>query len=168
MCVLQTRTYTRHVQALEDSCGRRLVQLFGDVHAVISDVRLRDTFCESLSLPAVKLWAASDQLTVDSENSVTVLLTFWVSVCICVCVRACLSVCACFSVCADRGQRKQCDGAADILGECVCACVRVCACMSVCACFSVCVLTVDSENSVTVLLTFWVSVCVRVCVCVRV
>jgi len=26
-------------------------------------------------------------------------------------------------VCADRGQRKQCDGAADILGECVC--VRV-------------------------------------------
>ena len=40
--------------------------------------------------------------------------------------------------------------------------------MSVCACFSVCVLNVDSENSVTVLLTFWVSVCVRVCVCVRV
>eukprot|EP00983_Pelagomonas_calceolata_P070364 1150765-Pelagomonas_calceolata.AAC.2 len=67
-----------NAQALEDSCGRRLVQLFGDVHAVISDVRLRDSFCESLSLPAVKLWAASDQLTVDSENSVTVLLTFWV------------------------------------------------------------------------------------------
>ncbi|KAF5840963.1 hypothetical protein DUNSADRAFT_14987 [Dunaliella salina] len=66
------------VQALEDSCGRRLVQLFGDVHTVISDVQLRDSFCESLSLPAIKLWAASDQLTVDSENSVTVLLTFWV------------------------------------------------------------------------------------------
>ena len=40
--------------------------------------------------------------------------------------------------------------------------------MSVCACFSVCVLTVDSENSVTVLLTFWVSVCVCVFECVRV
>ena len=45
-----------------------------------------------------------------------------------------MSVCTYFSVCADRGQRKQCDGAADILGECVC----VCACMSVCAFFSVC------------------------------
>ena len=86
--------------------------------------------------------------------------------CECVCVYECVRVFQC--VCADRGQRKQCDGAADILGECVCACVRVCACMSVCACFSVCVLNVDSENSVTVLLTFWVSVCVRVCVCVRV
>ena len=87
-------------------------------------------------------------------------------VCACVCVYECVRV---FQfVCADRGQRKQCDGATDILGQCVCACVRVCACMSVCACFSVCVLTVDSENSVTVLLTFWVSVCVCVFECVRV
>jgi len=44
-------------------------------------------------------------------------------------VCACLSVCAFFSVCADRGQQKQCDGAADILGECNVCCV--CACLSV-------------------------------------
>ena len=61
---------------LKAKCATRLVQLFGDVPHVITDRELRHSFF-ALPPPTVLLWAGQDQLSVDSENSVVVLLMIW-------------------------------------------------------------------------------------------
>ncbi|KAL6761446.1 hypothetical protein V8C86DRAFT_859029 [Haematococcus lacustris] len=79
------------LQTLPDSCAllpvyekwqERVHSLvlshYGDVHAVITSAQLRDYF-QQLPFAAVQLWAGSDKLTVDSENSVVELLSLWVS-----------------------------------------------------------------------------------------
>jgi hypothetical protein len=53
-----------------------LLRLFGSVRTVLTTDSLRQQFC-SLPFPAIRLWAGLDQLTVDSENTVAVLLTAW-------------------------------------------------------------------------------------------
>ncbi|KAJ9511331.1 hypothetical protein QJQ45_029734 [Haematococcus lacustris] len=55
-----------------------LLHLYGDVHAVITSAQLRDYFLQ-LPATAVLCWAASDELTVDSENSVVELLSLWMA-----------------------------------------------------------------------------------------
>ncbi|KAJ9511074.1 hypothetical protein QJQ45_002835 [Haematococcus lacustris] len=55
-----------------------LLHLYGDVHAVITSAQLRDYFLQ-LPVTAVLRWAASDELTVDSENSVVELLSLWMA-----------------------------------------------------------------------------------------
>jgi hypothetical protein len=53
-----------------------LVHLFGDVHALLTSPEQLQLF-RRLPFHAVRAWAASDELTVDSENSVAVALTVW-------------------------------------------------------------------------------------------
>ncbi|KAL6761448.1 hypothetical protein V8C86DRAFT_3131566 [Haematococcus lacustris] len=55
-----------------------LLHLYGDVHAVITSTQLRD-YVRQLPFAAVQLWAGSDELTVDSENSVVELLSLWMA-----------------------------------------------------------------------------------------
>jgi hypothetical protein len=62
--------------AVQAVCLKQLLQLFGEVQTVIVSSQLRADFC-TLPFAAVKLWAGSDQLAVDSENSVVLLLTHW-------------------------------------------------------------------------------------------
>ncbi|KAL6752754.1 hypothetical protein V8C86DRAFT_3140830 [Haematococcus lacustris] len=52
--------------------------LYRDVHAVITSAQLRTAF-QQLPFAAVQLWAGSDELTVDSENSVVELLSLWMA-----------------------------------------------------------------------------------------
>jgi hypothetical protein len=54
-----------------------LLHCFGDVHALVSCYGQLRAFA-FLPLKAVKLWAASDDLVVDSEDSVAVALGWWV------------------------------------------------------------------------------------------
>jgi hypothetical protein len=54
----------------------RLAKVFGDVHAMLTGPELLRLF-KQLPYHAVRAWAASDGLTVDSENSVAVALTAW-------------------------------------------------------------------------------------------
>jgi hypothetical protein len=49
----------------------------GDVHALLTSPEQLQLF-RQLPFHAVRVWAASDGLTVDSENSVAVALTAWV------------------------------------------------------------------------------------------
>ncbi|KAJ9530329.1 hypothetical protein QJQ45_000701 [Haematococcus lacustris] len=78
------------LQTLPDSCALlpehkgwqklvlyRILSLFGDVHAVITNAQLRGYF-QQLPFAAVEQWAGSKELTVDSENSVVELLSLWV------------------------------------------------------------------------------------------
>ncbi|KAL6752757.1 hypothetical protein V8C86DRAFT_3104368 [Haematococcus lacustris] len=79
------------LQTLPDSCAllpeyekwqERVHSLvlshYGDVHAVITSAQLRDYF-QQLPFAAVQQWAGSDELTVDSENSVVELLSLWMA-----------------------------------------------------------------------------------------
>jgi hypothetical protein len=53
-----------------------LMQHFGDVHALLTSPDQLQIF-RGLPFHAVRAWAASGELTVDSENSVAVALTVW-------------------------------------------------------------------------------------------
>ena len=53
-----------------------LLQLFGDVHALLTSPGLLQQF-KNLPFAAVSAWAGSGELTVDSENSVAVALGVW-------------------------------------------------------------------------------------------
>ncbi|GFH12463.1 BACK domain-containing protein [Haematococcus lacustris] len=55
-----------------------MLHLYGDVHAVITSAQLRTTF-QQLPFAAVQQWACSDELTVDSENSVVELISLWMA-----------------------------------------------------------------------------------------
>ncbi|KAL6761412.1 hypothetical protein V8C86DRAFT_857258 [Haematococcus lacustris] len=55
-----------------------LLHLYGDVHAVITSAKLRRYF-QQLPFAAVQQWAGSDELTVDSENSVVELISLWMA-----------------------------------------------------------------------------------------
>ncbi|GFH07335.1 BTB domain-containing protein, partial [Haematococcus lacustris] len=55
-----------------------MLHLYGDVHAVITSEQLRTTF-QQLPFAAVQQWAGSDELTVDSENSVVELISLWMA-----------------------------------------------------------------------------------------
>ncbi|GFH29251.1 BACK domain-containing protein [Haematococcus lacustris] len=79
------------LQTLPDSCAllpehkkwqqlvdNLVVSLYRDVHAVITSAQLRTTF-QQLPFAAVQQWAGSDELTVDSENSVVELLSLWMA-----------------------------------------------------------------------------------------
>ncbi|GFH31456.1 BACK domain-containing protein, partial [Haematococcus lacustris] len=79
------------LQTLPDSCAllpehKKWQQLvnglvisqYGDVHAVITNAQLRGYF-QQLPFAAVKQWAGSDELTVDSENSVVELISLWMA-----------------------------------------------------------------------------------------
>ncbi|KAJ9505401.1 hypothetical protein QJQ45_028679 [Haematococcus lacustris] len=79
------------LQTLPDSCALlpehkkwqqlvlcRILSLFGDVHAVITNAQLREYF-QQLPFAAVQQWAGSDALTVDSENSVVELISLWMA-----------------------------------------------------------------------------------------
>ncbi len=56
--------------------GTALVHQFGDVHALLTSPEQLQIF-RGLPFHAVSVWAASNELTVDSENSVAVALTVW-------------------------------------------------------------------------------------------
>ncbi|KAL6752749.1 hypothetical protein V8C86DRAFT_564004 [Haematococcus lacustris] len=88
---LPARQLVLVLQTLPDSCAllpehkkwqERVHSLvlshYGDVHAVITSAQLRDYF-QQLPFAAVQQWAGSDELTVDSENSVVELISLWVS-----------------------------------------------------------------------------------------
>ncbi|KAJ9530616.1 hypothetical protein QJQ45_014764, partial [Haematococcus lacustris] len=88
---LPARQLVLVLQTLPDSCAllpehekwqERVHSLvlshYGDVHAVITSTQLRDYF-QQLPFAAVEQWAGSDELTVDSENSVVELLSLWVA-----------------------------------------------------------------------------------------
>jgi hypothetical protein len=53
-----------------------MAQHFNDVHAMLTDGALLKKFLQ-LHFPLVSAWASSDDLVVDSENSVAVALTVW-------------------------------------------------------------------------------------------
>ncbi|KAL6761419.1 hypothetical protein V8C86DRAFT_3088369 [Haematococcus lacustris] len=71
--VMQSEHYgwQEHVRSL-------LVSQYGDVHAVITSAQLRTAF-QQLPFAAVQQWAGSDELTVDSENSVVELISLWMA-----------------------------------------------------------------------------------------
>jgi hypothetical protein len=54
-----------------------LLYLFEDVHALLTNTTKLNLFCQ-LPYSAIKAWAGSDHLVVDSENSVAVALGAWV------------------------------------------------------------------------------------------
>ena len=60
------------------ACKKKLVELFGDVPAVITGVEQRQRFC-TLPYAAVLAWLHSDNLKVHSESCVLFLLTAWVN-----------------------------------------------------------------------------------------
>ncbi|KAL6750613.1 hypothetical protein V8C86DRAFT_811059 [Haematococcus lacustris] len=79
------------LQTLPDSCAllpehkkwqqlvkSLIVSQYGDVHAVITSAQLREYF-QQLPFAAVEQWAGSDELTVDSENSVVELISLWMA-----------------------------------------------------------------------------------------
>ena len=65
------------LQRLATACKQKLVELFGDVPAVIADLEQRRQFC-ALPHAAVLAWLRSDDLKVHSESCVLLLLTAWV------------------------------------------------------------------------------------------
>lgn len=67
---------TPSLLALKDAGQEVLVQWFGDVRRVIHEGRLTSLF-GTLPLKVIEMWGASDDLIVDSENSVALLLTLW-------------------------------------------------------------------------------------------
>ncbi len=68
----------RGYPAVQQACQEQLLLLFGDVQEVVIRPLLLHNFC-SLLYEAVAVWASSDDLEVDSENSVVLLLTRWCS-----------------------------------------------------------------------------------------
>ncbi|KAL6754213.1 hypothetical protein V8C86DRAFT_3139072 [Haematococcus lacustris] len=79
------------LQTLPDSCAllpehkkwqklvnSLIVGLYKDVHAVITSPQLREYF-QQLPFAAVQKWAGSDELTVESENSVVELISLWLA-----------------------------------------------------------------------------------------
>ncbi|KAJ9506339.1 hypothetical protein QJQ45_004950 [Haematococcus lacustris] len=79
------------LQTLPDSCAllpehpqwqervhTSTVKTYGDVHAIITSAQLRAQL-QQLPFMAVQQWAGSNELTVDSENSVVELLSLWMA-----------------------------------------------------------------------------------------
>ena len=66
------------LQRLAAVCKQKLLELFGDVPAVITDLEQRRQFC-ALPYAAVLAWLQSDDLKVHSESCVLLLLTAWVN-----------------------------------------------------------------------------------------
>ena len=66
------------LQKLATACKQKLVELFGDVPAVITDLEQRQQFC-ALPHAAVLAWLQSDDLKVHSESCVVFLLSAWVN-----------------------------------------------------------------------------------------
>lgn len=64
------------LEQLRDHCATRVLQLFADAVTVANDA---DLLAQFISLPflVVQLWASSDQVQVDSENTVAWLLQQW-------------------------------------------------------------------------------------------
>jgi hypothetical protein len=54
----------------------RVVQVFQDVHNLLTTHKLLQRF-RQLPFQAVRAWAASDKLVIDSENSVAVAISWW-------------------------------------------------------------------------------------------
>ncbi|GFH18692.1 BACK domain-containing protein [Haematococcus lacustris] len=88
---LPAEQLVRVLQTLPDSCAllpeyqqwqqhvnSLILSQYGDVHAVITSAQLRGFF-QQLPFAAVKQWAGSDALTVDSENSVVELISLWMA-----------------------------------------------------------------------------------------
>ncbi|GFH07937.1 BTB domain-containing protein [Haematococcus lacustris] len=67
-----------HNLAVELNALLLLLHLCEDVHAVITSAQLRTAF-QQLPFAAVQQWAGSDELTVDSENSVVELISLWMA-----------------------------------------------------------------------------------------
>jgi hypothetical protein len=63
--------------ALDASSAYLLVYLFADVHSLLTSQPQLKCF-RQLPFHAVKAWAASDNLVVDSENSVVIALSSWI------------------------------------------------------------------------------------------
>ena len=66
------------VQKVNAACKQRLVELFRNVPAVITDIGQRRQFC-ALPYAAVLAWLHCDNLEVHSESCVLLLLTAWVN-----------------------------------------------------------------------------------------
>ena len=66
------------LQKIAATCKQKLVELFGDVPAVITDLVQRRQF-SSLPYAAVLAWIQSDDLKVHSESCVLLLLSAWVN-----------------------------------------------------------------------------------------
>ena len=66
------------LQKVTMACKQKLLELFGDVPAVITDLEQRRQFC-ALPYSAVLAWLQSDDLKVHSESCVLFLLTAWVN-----------------------------------------------------------------------------------------
>ncbi|GFH09118.1 BTB domain-containing protein, partial [Haematococcus lacustris] len=79
------------LQTLPDSCAllpehpqwqervhTSTVKTYGDVHAIITSAQLRAQF-QQLPFMAVQQWAGSNELMVDSENSVVELISLWMA-----------------------------------------------------------------------------------------
>ena len=66
------------LQNIVAACKRRLVELFGNVPAVIIDLEQRRQFC-ALPYAAVLAWLRSDDLEVHSESCVVFLLSAWLN-----------------------------------------------------------------------------------------
>jgi hypothetical protein len=64
---------------ISGSIAHVLFHLFADVHALLTSSAKLKHF-HQLPYAAIKAWAASDDLVVDSENSVVVALGSWISV----------------------------------------------------------------------------------------
>jgi hypothetical protein len=60
----------------ESQWGQCVVEAFNDVHALLTDLNQLQRF-RKLPFQAVRAWADSDELVVDSENSVAVALSWW-------------------------------------------------------------------------------------------
>jgi hypothetical protein len=65
------------VKASEESIAYLLLYLFADVHSLLTSPAKLKCFWQ-LPFATVKAWAASDNLVVDSENSVVVALGSWI------------------------------------------------------------------------------------------
>ena len=70
-------TEASSLEKIAAACEQKLVELFGNVPAVITDLEKRRQFC-TLPYAAVLAWLQSDDLEVHSESCVLLLLTAWV------------------------------------------------------------------------------------------
>jgi hypothetical protein len=64
--------------AASNSVTAVLLHIFRDIHALITSAEQLQLF-KQLSFTAIKAWADSDDLMVDSEDSVAVALGWWVA-----------------------------------------------------------------------------------------
>ena len=65
------------LQKIAAACKLKLVELFGDVPSVITNLEQRQKFC-ALPYTAVLAWLQSDDLKVHSESCILLLLSAWV------------------------------------------------------------------------------------------